>query len=61
MHLLLERNGFSPLRSTTFNADKTQLWPPEAKPWVLFALLSMADKLHRGGNIIEVFARRNVQ
>jgi SAM-dependent methyltransferase len=57
--LLLHRNGFRPLRLRTFNPDKTPLWPPRIKPWVLFILLSIADKLHRRGNVIEVIARRS--
>jgi 2-polyprenyl-3-methyl-5-hydroxy-6-metoxy-1,4-benzoquinol methylase len=60
VRLLLQRNGFEPLHLSTFNADKTPLWPPRARSWVLFFLLGMADKLHRGGNIVEVFARRTV-
>lgn len=59
--LLLRRNGFESLRLRTFNADKTPLWPPRVKPWILFILLSVADKLHGRGNVIEAFARRNMQ
>jgi SAM-dependent methyltransferase len=61
VRLLLQGNGFEPLCLSTFNADKTPLWPPRVTSWVLFILLGIADKLHRGGNIIEIFARRNAK
>jgi len=55
---LLERGGFEVSQLRTFNPDKTPLWPIRPSLWALFALLSVADKAHKGGNIIEVFAAR---
>jgi SAM-dependent methyltransferase len=55
---LLAKAGFSVLNLSTFNSDKTPLWPFSPKNYVLRLLLGMADRLHAGGNIIEVFARR---
>jgi len=59
MTALLAKAGFSVLRLSTFNSDKTPLWPLSLKNYVLRPLLGMADRLHAGGNIIEVFAKRN--
>lgn len=58
MHRLLAKSGFAVERLATFNPDKTPWWPPLAKNWVLRPLLTLADRIHQGGNIIEVFARR---
>ncbi|WP_147281666.1 class I SAM-dependent methyltransferase [Dyella solisilvae] len=55
---LLAKAGFNVLSLSTFNSDKTPLWPLSAKNYVLRALLGTADRLHAGGNIIEVFAQR---
>lgn len=57
MHELLRQAGFATIRSSTFNADKTPLWPFKTKNWILNGLLGAADRIHHGGNIIEVFAR----
>ena len=55
---LVQVAGFEPQRVTTFNPDKTPLWPPKARNWVLRGLLTIADRVHAGGNIIELIARR---
>lgn len=55
---LLRQAGFQLVRLATSNRNKTPLWPPELKNWVLRLFLSGADTVHRGGNIIEVYARR---
>lgn len=58
MTTLLAKAGFSVLSLSTFNSGKAPLWPFSLKNYVLRSLLSMADRLHAGGNIIEVFAKR---
>lgn len=58
MTTLLSKAGFKILKLSTFNSDKTPLWPPSVKNYLLRVLLGLADKLHDGGNIVEVFAQR---
>lgn len=58
MEALLAKAGFNVLSLSTFNKDKTPLWPLSPKNYVLRSLLGMADRLHAGGNIVEVFAQR---
>ncbi|MDR3444770.1 MULTISPECIES: class I SAM-dependent methyltransferase [unclassified Dyella] len=58
MEALLVKAGFKVQSLATFNKAKTPLWPLSPKNYVLRPLLGMADRLHAGGNIIEVFARR---
>ncbi|HZF29670.1 MAG TPA: class I SAM-dependent methyltransferase [Gammaproteobacteria bacterium] len=53
---MLRKAGYEPARVTTFNPDKTPLWPPSARNWILRVGLGLADRLHDGGNIIEAFA-----
>lgn len=53
---LLQEAGFRIKTLTTFNRNKTPLWPPTMKNWILRPMLYSADVLHRGGNIIEVYA-----
>lgn len=48
--------GFSVRELRTFNADKTPFWPLSLRNWVLRAGLSLADSVHRGGNIVELYA-----
>lgn len=55
---LLAKAGFGVQSLSTFNSDKTPLWPFSLKNYVLRSLLRIADKVHQGGNIIEVFAKR---
>lgn len=56
MAALLRKAGFQIKTLTTFNRNKTPLWPPAMKNWILRPMLYSADALHRGGNIIEVYA-----
>lgn len=58
MTKLLGQAGFAPVSISTFNQNKTPLWPPKLKNWVLRLFLDCANRLHQGGNIIEVYARR---
>lgn len=58
MGLLLQRSGFETLRSMTFDPNSAPLWPFSMKNVILRTLLGMADRLHSGGNVIEIFARR---
>ncbi|WP_201313626.1 class I SAM-dependent methyltransferase [Dyella sp. EPa41] len=55
---LLAEAGFSVLSLSTFNSNKTPFWPFSPKNYVLRLLLGMADRLHAGGNIIEVLAQK---
>lgn len=56
MTTLLRKTGFQLKILATFNRHKTPLWPPVMKNWILRPMLYSADVLHRGGNIIEVYA-----
>lgn len=56
MTTLVRMADFKIVKLTTFNRNKAPLWPLAFKNWVLRALLGSADALHRGGNIIEVYA-----
>lgn len=58
MDRLLSKAGFEVVRLATFNGCKTPLWPVDPKNYLLGGLLGMADWLHSGGNIIEVYARK---
>jgi SAM-dependent methyltransferase len=55
---LLELSGFSIEAATTANPMRTPLWPLSLRNVVLRALLWTADRVHGGGNIIEIYARR---
>lgn len=55
---LLARAGFRNLQVSTFNPGKAPLWPPKVSHWILRIGLGLADRIHRGGNIIEVFATK---
>lgn len=56
---LLAKAGFTVQSLSTFNSNRTPLWPISAKNYILRLLLGTADRVHAGGNIIEVFAQRN--
>lgn len=56
LQALLVRAGFQCLRISTFNPDKTPLWPPQPKQWILRLWLGLSDRIHKGGNIVEAFA-----
>lgn len=53
-----EKAGFSPLSVATFNSAKTPLWPFSLRNWILRPWLAAADKIHSGGNIVELYATR---
>lgn len=59
MSRLLAMAGFGNLQLSTFNPDKSPLWPPKVSHWILRFGLGLADRLHHGGNIIEVFATKS--
>lgn len=58
MKLLLKGSGFDTLKMTTFDPNNAPLWPFSGKNVILRTLLGLADRLHAGGNIIEVFSQR---
>lgn len=58
MAKLLRLAGFEVLNLSTFNKDKTPLWPVTWRNWALRVILESADRLHSSGNIIEVYAKR---
>lgn len=55
---LFERAGFSPGALATANPMRTPLWPPSLRHSLLRPFLWLADRVHRGGNIIEIYAHR---
>lgn len=57
MRLLLLRSGFEAIKMATFDPNSAPLWPLSMKNLVLRTLLGLADRLHSGGNIIEVFSQ----
>ena len=59
IRLLLEHCGFVTESLRTANQFYTPLWPFSLKNSILFLLLQFADKIHHGGNIIELFARKS--
>lgn len=59
MALFLPRFGFGTLKLTTFDPNSAPLWPFSAKNVILRTLLGLADRLHSGGNVIEVFSKRS--
>lgn len=59
MKLLLKSSGFETLKLSTFNANSAPLWPFSMKNVILRTLLGLADLLHSGGNVIEVFSQRS--
>lgn len=59
IRLLLERFGFITESLRTANPYYTPLRPFSLKNLSLFLFLQFSDKIHCGGNIIELFARKN--
>lgn len=55
---LIEGSGFDVAYLATANLHRTPLSPFNLKNAVLAAYLCLSDKLHQGGNIIEVYARK---
>ena len=56
---LIEDYGFKVDYLATANARRTPLFPFNLKNAILRVYLCLADKLHKGGNIIEVYARKS--
>lgn len=54
---LLNSYGFSVLHAGTANWARTPLWPPNPIHLILGTFLYLSDRIHRGGNVIEVYAR----
>ena len=59
MKLLLRGSGFEKPKLATFDPNSAPLWPLSGKTVILRTLLGLADRLHDGGNIIEVFSRKS--
>ncbi len=55
---ILNHAHFEVINMTTANSNRTPFWPFKLKHWLLRPFLWAADKLHDGGNIIEVYARK---
>jgi 2-polyprenyl-3-methyl-5-hydroxy-6-metoxy-1,4-benzoquinol methylase len=55
---LLENFGFSIEALKTANWNRTPLLPFSIRNALLGSFLALADRMHSGGNIIEVYARR---
>lgn len=53
----MRRAGFTVISLSTFNAARTPLKPFVPRSLFLRAYLYLADRIHRRGNIIEVYAR----
>jgi len=58
MKMLLKSSEFESLKLTTFNPNSAPLRPFSAGNVILRALLGLADRMHCGGNVIEVFSQR---
>jgi SAM-dependent methyltransferase len=56
--LLLGKYNFAVCKLRTANLAYTPLYPPRYKNFILALYLFISDKLHKGGNIIEVFSRK---
>jgi SAM-dependent methyltransferase len=56
---LLGKHNFSLISLNTANPDLTPLKPFNWKNLLLRLFLETADKVHKGGNIIEVYARKS--
>lgn len=59
MELFLQRSGFEMLKMATFDPNSAPLRPFSVKNVILRTLLGLADRLHSGGNVIEVFSQRS--
>jgi len=56
---LLDNHNFSLISIKTTNPDLTPLTPFKLKNLFLRVFLETADKVHKGGNIIEAYARKS--
>lgn len=59
MTLLLNKHGFKILSLSTYNRAHTPISISKPENILLKIFLWISDKLHRGGNIIEVYAKIN--
>lgn len=55
---LLYKAGYKIDRLVTSNAKRTPIRPFKSSNMLLLAYLWLSDKVHKGGNIIEVYARK---
>lgn len=55
---LIEKNGFSIEYIATANPNRTPLYPPKVSNYILRLFLGFSDLLNKGGNIIEVYAKK---
>lgn len=55
---LTQAAGFETGLVSTASPGYTPLWPPHIANLLLRIYLSLADRVHQGGNIIEIYARR---
>lgn len=53
---MFQRAGFTVLALATANPMRTPLWPVSLLNWVLRPTLWLSDRVHHGGNIIEIYA-----
>ena len=58
LELILHKSGFSTLKLATSNFARTPVLPFNVINGMLGVFLCLSDAIHRGGNIIEVFAGR---
>jgi 2-polyprenyl-3-methyl-5-hydroxy-6-metoxy-1,4-benzoquinol methylase len=54
----LQQHGFEIIQLKTANLNYTPLKPFQLKNFLLRPFLYLADRLHHGGSIIEIFARK---
>lgn len=54
--VLINKTGFRLLSLRTAVDSRTPLWPPSIKNVFLRLFLMLSDRIHKGGNIIEVYA-----
>lgn len=55
---LLNKHGFSIMSLKTSNAANTPFWYKNIKDLILLIFLFLSDRLHNGGNIIEIVAKK---
>ncbi len=55
---IIENNGFSVIQLHTANSNRTPLYPFSLKNLILRSYLWVSDTLRKGGNIIEVYAKK---
>ncbi len=56
---ILVNNGFELIYLSTANPNRTPLWPFSLKNIFLRIFLWASERIHRGGNIIEVYVKKN--